>query len=157
MKHYTSLFLIATLILLGSCSAETDPKDWGFIQFAEVRAYYMNWDDELSMDYITNPDRTLNETRLPLEGVLLNMAQVETLRKAVTGNHPVVESADCIYPHHAFVFFSDTGEVVGAIDLCFLCFNYSGHPKGYADNWDLGAIYDLLTEIGLPISNPEWE
>lgn len=130
---------------------------WHFGEFKEVRAYRMNWDDEHSSDTIIDSDGKLNETRLPENGVVLNQAQIEKLKAAVTGNHPDHPTAGCFAPHHAFLFFDKSGEVIAHIDICFLCFNYNGSPKGFADFWDIEALDSLIEEIGLPIENKEWD
>jgi hypothetical protein len=129
---------------------------WHFSGFDEVRAYRMNWDELQSEHEIVNRDGSLNPTRIPEYGVRLTEAQVERLEAAVTGTHPDHPHAGCFYPHHAFLFFDSSRRIVGHIDICFLCSNYSGHPAGYATNWDLGQLEELIKDIGVPLLNPKW-
>lgn len=129
--------------------------EWHF-DFQTVRAYRLNWDDEFSMRSILSGGQ-LNETRIPQHGIPLSIAQVKRLRNAVTGSHPDRGIGLCIYPHHAFLFFDESDQVVGCIDVCLLCHHFRGTPKGYANRWDLLAVAELLHDLGLPLSNPEWK
>ena len=93
--------------------------------------------------------------REPEGRVELTLKQIECLEAAVTGEHSPHPVAMCLYPHHAFVFYED-GKIVGALDICFLCSNISGTPKGYSDYWDLASLQQIIEELGMPISNPRW-
>lgn len=116
----------------------------------------MNWDDEQSMDDFVGEKGKLNATRLSKDGVRLNREQVDRLRLAVTGKHPLHPVAACFYPHHAFAFYDAKGRMIGHISICFLCLNYGGEPKEFADRWDLGAIAKIVEDLGMPLSNPAW-
>lgn len=141
----------------GSNSSTSKPGAWHFSGFSEVRAFRLNWDDKYAFDRIINQDGSLNVTRMPKKGVLLTNKQVGQLEAAVTGVHPDHPVALCFYPHHAFVFYNDSREIVGHINVCFLCSNYSGEPKGFADNWNLDELRKLISDLGLPLSNPDWD
>ncbi|MEM9346556.1 MAG: hypothetical protein AAGB26_08055 [Planctomycetota bacterium] len=117
----------------------------------------MNWDDEDALESIIARDGSLNPTRLPEDGVELSSKQIESLKTAITGHHPEHGVALCMYPHHAFLFFDQTGEVIGHIDICFLCSNYSASPRdAFSSVWNLEAIQELIRDIGFPIKNWEW-
>lgn len=170
LKFAILLLSIATALavsILTGCSSPSAPTpatveaaraggDWGFLKFAEVRAFRMNWDDEMSMDYFVGEKGRLNATRMPKDGVRLNGEQVERLRAAVTGKHPTHPVAMCLYPHHAFAFYDAKGKMVGHINVCFLCANYMGDPEGFARTWDLAAIAQVVKDLGMPLSNPAW-
>ncbi len=136
----------------------TEPEGgtWHFANLSDVRAYRFNWDDQCSFDGIVDDGGELNSTRWPLEGIVLNASQVSRLKAAVTGSHPCHPTAACFYPHHAFVFYDDQGRMVGYLNLCFLCSNYSGVPDEFADLWDLEALAAILGELGMPLRNPQW-
>jgi hypothetical protein len=157
-----NIFLRATLgvILLMASSCSTDsrsqPGKWHFT-FKEVRAFRLNWEDEQSVARILDRDGNLNPTRIPQDGFVLTNEQITTLEAAVTGDHPNHPIADCLYPHHAFIFYGESGEIVGHIDICFLCTNYSGEPQGYAGNWNLVALRKLFSDMEIPLSNPDWD
>ncbi|QDT03850.1 hypothetical protein K227x_22350 [Rubripirellula lacrimiformis] len=128
---------------------------WHF-DFTTVRAYRLNWRNEDAWEPIISGGE-LNATRMPTEGILLARSQVERLEAAVTGTHPDRGAGLCLYPHHAFLFFDGEGKVVGSIDVCFLCQSYRSQPAGYARNWDLLSIGELILDLGLPLRNPEWK
>jgi len=142
----------------GTSTTATAGGDWGFLQFAEVRAYRMNWNVQHSFATLVGKDGKLNPTRLPQEGIKLNPSQVVRLRQAVTGRHPSPKMfAFCFYPHHAFAFYDEKGRCVGSIDLCFLCGNYYGEPAGFAKVWDMKSLASLVHDLGVPLSNPSWD
>ncbi|MBL8888785.1 MAG: hypothetical protein JNL67_02320 [Planctomycetaceae bacterium] len=125
-------------------------------EFDSVRCYRTNWaNSHLSEEIVTNGK--LNEASKPLDNILLTTAQVKKLEAAITGSHPEVGRAMCFQPHHAFVFFDKDGVIVGNIDICFLCSNYYGSPGEFVFNWDLLAIAEVIHELGIPLSNPDWD
>jgi hypothetical protein len=137
--------------------ARAAEQDWGFIKFAEVRAYRMNWDKENAFNSILREGGGLNETRLPKEGVTLNEKQIAALKAAVTG--PQKNSGvglGCFFPHHAFVFYDKGGASTGHIDVCFLCSACGVEPAGFTNECDLKALAKLIQDLGLPLSNPAW-
>ena len=144
-------------VMITSCTHVSKPGAWHFSGFSEVRAFRLNWDDKHSLDPILNQDGSLNVTRMPDTGMSLTDEQVEKLEAAVTGTHPEHPVADCLYPHHAFVFYDGSGKIVGHINLCFLCSNYSGEPSGFSINWNLDELAEIFTEIGMPLHNPNWD
>lgn len=153
-----ALFSTMTISCTSDSGTSTGTQGtWHFANFSEARAFRLNWDDETSFDQILDQEGKLNATRVPEKGIRLTSEQIRRLEAAVTGSHPEHPVADCFYPHHAFVFFNDAGKVVGNINICFLCSNYRGEPKGYAENWDLGELKNLISDLGMPIRNPEWD
>ena len=129
--------------------------EWHF-DFQTVRAYRMNWEDEDAMETIVAAGK-LNETREPRSGIALSTAQVERLQSAVTGTHPELGIGLCLYPHHGFVFFDENDDIVGSIDVCFLCESFRGNPRGFAGSWNLVSIAELIHDLGMPLRNPDWE
>ncbi|MGB7324568.1 MAG: hypothetical protein WBD31_06835 [Rubripirellula sp.] len=128
---------------------------WHF-DFQTVRLFRINWDDQYTMRHMLT-DGELNDTRVPLDGITLTDAQVRQLEAAVTGTHTDVGIGLCIYPHHAFVFYDAEDQIVGTIDLCFLCNSFHAKPNGYARNWDVLFIAELIHDTGMPLRNPSWE
>jgi hypothetical protein len=151
------LVVLLAILFTGHASGEDAMQDWGFLKFAEVKAYRTNWRDEYSRDLIVNDRGRLNPARYPKEGIPLGASQVNQLRKAVTGSHKPHNRAYCFNPHHAFVFYDASGKIVGNIDICFSCLNYHAVPKGFAEDWDLRALKKLFEELGIPIKNPAWK
>jgi hypothetical protein len=119
----------------------------------------MNWETNDSFcPLIVLDTGRLNPTRNPKAGIRLNNSQVAKLCDAVHGLRPAPTwEAACFNPHHAFLFYSATGDIVGEIDICFQCGNKYGKPDGYATTWDLPAIEAIFKELNLPIENPDWD
>lgn len=151
------LLLLLALPLIASCTNGSKPGAWHFSGFSEVRAFRLNWEDKHSFDRIINQDGSLNDTRLPEAGIILTDQQVSRLEAAVTGTRPEHPVADCFYPHHAFVFYNESGEIIGHLNICFLCSNYSGEPSGFAASLDFDKLAKIVTDIGMPLRNPNWD
>ena len=157
MKTFLRAILGVIVLMASSCSRDSgsEPVKWHFT-FNEVRAFRLNWENEQSVARILDGEGNLNPTRIPQDGFVLTNEQITTLGAAVTGEHSDHPIADCFYPHHAFIFYGESGEIVGHIDICFLCSNYSGEPQGYAGNWNLVALRKLFLDMGIPLSNTDW-
>jgi hypothetical protein len=154
-----SLLTSLLALMITSCANDSKPDHWRFSGPLEVRAFRMNWEDKVSFDPILNLDGSLNPTRIPEAGIILTGKQVAKLKAAVTATHPERPVVDCFWPHHAFVFYNGSEEIVGQINICFLCSNHShsGEPSGLAGSWDFDELAKLVTDIGLPIRNSNWK
>jgi hypothetical protein len=159
--------LASLLLLLASAfqswaeppaASKAGDHDWGFIKFAEVRAYRMNWEKMNSPASIIHEEGVLNATRLPVEGVLLDETQVATLKKAATRKQPLDgEGLGCFYPHHAFVFYNRDGTITGYLDVCFICRGTQGEPAGFPEKGNIKSLEELFQKLGIPLSNPDWD
>jgi hypothetical protein len=158
MQRIAVLFM--TLVLVGCANQNAGPHgasgDWGFIKFAEVRAFQMNWANRYARSQILDGGK-MNRTRMPKDGIALNENQVRCLRVAVTGSHPLRPFRECLHPHHAFVFYDESRKIVGTLDVCFLCGNHEAWPKGFDENADMAALELLVKDLGMPIKNPKWD
>lgn len=128
---------------------------WHF-NFDTVRLFRINWDDQYTWRNMIEQGK-LNETRTPTDGIKLTDVQVDQLKAAITGKHTDMGVGACIYPHHAFVFYDEENQIAGSIDICFLCSSFRAQPKGYARNWDMLTIAELIHDAGVPLRNPAWE
>jgi len=160
IKIAIGIFALLFVALFFTIRFEKPPEPlkaaaWHF-PFATVRAYQLNWADQFSFDSILGKDG-LNETRMPMEGVLLSNEQIEALRVAILNREEGGVIAMCRYPHHAFVFFDDDGQVTGHYDVCFLCSNAGGSPEGFSGFPYYNDLNELFTSLGMPITNPEWD
>lgn len=155
--------LLWLVFAVSACSStEKRPRgasgDWGFIEFAEVRVFRMNWKDRYQTRSIVVRGNRLNGSRMPKAGIPLDARQVALLRSAVTGVRPFPKWLGACYdPHHAFVFYDTGGDVVGHVDICFQCVGHSAAPKGFSESLDWEALSKLMKGMGVPIKNPEWE
>lgn len=134
---------------------KSKPVPWHF-EFSEVRAFRINWDEEHPHDGILIGD-DLNESRIPKEGILLSGEQVEQLRRAIVEGEPNGPIGMCHYPHHAFVFYSSSGEIVEHYDICFLCRSAVGSPGGFELVPDYRILRRVFGSLEMPIANPGWE
>jgi len=81
----------------------------------------------------------------------LKMEDVHKLTSAINAKEAVSPAA-CYDPHHIFVFYSDTGAVVAAIEVCFGCTGVSALPEVAEPRWyrhDFIALAKLTDGLGL--------
>ena len=161
MRPIRKVLFLLVLLMTPGCQNQNMSQHtggtWHFDGIAEIRAYRLNWDDPHAFGSIITPKGNLNSTRLPEVGIPLNKEQEGKLQAAVTGTHLSHPVAACFYPHHAFVFFDDSGKIIGHVDICFICSNYRGSPTGFADRWDLESLEQLVLDLGMPKANEEWD
>jgi hypothetical protein len=84
--------------------------------------------------------KTLTPDAVPSAGVALNAAQLAQVKRAfaqATGDQAI---GACFFPRHGFVFEDAAGKVVGTLDVCFECSNYTIDAPGYREKEK--AIYD---------------
>ena len=159
MKHLPQILLVFTTLTMTSCSTDSGlkPGKWHTANVTKVMAFRLNWDKKISFPGIIDQDGELNSTRIPQDGVQLTNAQITALEAAVTGGDPGRPVVDCFYPHHAFVWYGASGEILGHIDVCFLCSHIAGAPPGPAGTGDMDALKELVSELGIPLTNTDWK
>jgi hypothetical protein len=82
----------------------------------------------------------------------LTPEQTEKLYSAITGTHTHQKGAVCFQPHHGFVFYGASGEILGSISLCFGCVGYRHAPQGEVSKvFDIKALEELVMELKMPI------
>lgn len=89
--------------------------------------------------------------RQTVKSVELKPGQVEKLTEAVNAKERGTAYA-CYNPHHIFVFYSDKGAVVAAVEICFECLGLSALPDIAEPRWhrhDYHALAMLVDEVGL--------
>jgi hypothetical protein len=91
--------------------------------------------------------------RYERKSVVLNVAQTKQLLLALQNpwNH-VSPQANCYNPHHIFVFYRGS-EVVGAVEICFMC----GNTRSTAEKYQAPSfprLRELCHEIGLGTKAP---
>jgi len=116
---------------------------WPGVSYLEVRAYYSSEPFIHTFAQAGIPDQVDDK-----DGVLLSKEQERRLIAAVTARVGPYDVADCLEPRHAFVFYDPLGEIVKEVDICFQCFFVVGSPS---DSPDLGALAELVGDLGLPI------
>ncbi len=117
---------------------------WPGGSYSEVRAYYSREAFKGSFK------RGIPDEFDDKDGVLLNAAQERRLISAVTTRATPYTTADCWFPRHAFVFWDPFGKPVAEVDICFACLQVLG---GASDVPDVGALADLVSDMGLPLGD----
>ena len=77
--------------------------------------------------------------------------QVAGLTSALIPKHRY-DFVACYDPHHVFVFYSEAGAVVAAIEICFKCRGLVAIPKmpdSFAQHHDLITLARLVDSLGL--------
>lgn len=144
------LLMAIALVVATACDAGTGaPPHELFAKAASVKLYMYEGGERLDVG-ILKDFRALNPTAIPAKGLALSPAQVARVKRAftvATGDQAV---AACFVPRHGFVFEDAKGQVIGTLDVCFECSNYSIGAPGYdaqvkpiyaryeqpADKWD---------------------
>ncbi|MFN0200843.1 MAG: hypothetical protein ACKVTZ_04955 [Bacteroidia bacterium] len=62
-----------------------------------------------------------NYTRYYLDSVVLQASQIETTSVFLRQLQPSDAIARCYDPHHEFIYRNEKNEVVGILEICFLC------------------------------------
>ena len=145
--------LLIALALVVAISVEANagapPPAEMFSKAATVTLYMYEGGERLEVGVLKD-FRTLNATAVPSSGLTLSAEQAQRVKRAftvATGDQAV---GACFVPRHGFVFADEKGEVIGTLDVCFECSNYSISAPGYdaqikpiyarykklADKWD---------------------
>jgi hypothetical protein len=95
---------------------------WPYMEFAYVKAYLYNLDNQLYGNHAVIKDNQLDKTVVG-EGVLLDKNQVETLLQVINSDiEGLIQGLSKSYiPHHGIVFYNNTHQPVAYITLCFDC------------------------------------
>jgi hypothetical protein len=84
--------------------------------------------------------KTVTPDAVPGRGVTLSAADVTRVKRAFTQATGDQAVGACFFPRHGFVFEDGAGKVVGTLDVCFECSNYSIDAPGYREK--VAAIYE---------------
>ena len=122
---------IALLVaVVADAGAGAPPQAEMFSKAASVKLYMYEGGERLDIGVLKD-FRTLNASAVPVEGLTLSTEQAARVKRAftvATGDQAV---AACFVPRHGFVFEDAKGEVIGTLDVCFECSNYSIKAPGY--------------------------
>lgn len=127
----TRLPIVIALVVLAIADARAGaPLPELFAKAASVKLYMYDGGERLEVG-VLRAFRTLNPTAVPASGIPLSAKQVARVKRAftvATGDQAV---AACFVPRHGFVFEDAKGQVIGTLDVCFECSNYSIGAPGY--------------------------
>jgi len=95
---------------------------WPHLEFAYVKAYLYNLDNQLYGNHAVIKDNRLDKTVVG-DGVLLDKKQVETLLDVINSDIAgLIEGLSKSYiPHHGIVFYDSSHQPAAYITFCFDC------------------------------------
>jgi hypothetical protein len=82
----------------------------------------------------------------------LTPAQVDKLIQCLYGKNEKMFSAACYFPHHLFVFYDASGNVINTVELCFSCTGVAASPDMPKKQWylhDFRGLARLCDECGI--------
>ncbi|MCW1887371.1 DUF4375 domain-containing protein [Luteolibacter flavescens] len=119
------------------------------MDYSEVRAYLYNPPHKLGNDIIQ--DGKLHPDVVDPQGIKLDAKQVEQLLKASYTREPDRRGSGCFLPHHGIVFYDHDGKAVAHLSICFLCNRAASAPYEASLQWDITALSQFITSLGLPV------
>jgi hypothetical protein len=95
---------------------------WPHLEFAYIKAYLYNLDNQLYGNHAVIKDNQLDKTVVG-DGVLLDEKQVETILDVINSDIAglIVGLSKSYIPHHGIVFYNSTHQPVAYITFCFDC------------------------------------
>ncbi|SKB02091.1 hypothetical protein SAMN02745166_03539 [Prosthecobacter debontii] len=153
-------FALGAVTTSGGDKAAPEPKTaWTPPAYAKVVGYRFRIPSEDSKRPIPSGFTLLRSGRLDsallerqkTKAADLKPEDIHTLTSAINAKE-VVSPTACYDPHHIFVFYSDTGVVVAAIEVCFGCTGVSALPDVAEPRWychDFIALAKLTSRLGL--------
>lgn len=116
-----------------------------FAKAATVKVYMYDADPE-KRPGILREFRTLEPTAVPGNGVALNAKQIARVKQTFTAASGDQALGACFVPRHGLVFEDAQGQVIGTLDVCFECTNYSLNAPGYDER--VKPVYDRYAQLG---------
>lgn len=122
---------------------------WPGVEYAEVRAYYL--DPSSPGKGPIAIDGKLQPNVADREGATLNADQTKRLIAAIT-SQVLYSPAKCYIPRHWFVFYDHDRKPVAVVEICLECMEdvIKPHAEGFVD---FPAVADLLEELKLPLGD----
>jgi hypothetical protein len=117
-----------------------------FAKAATIKVYMYEADEKKLPAGVMLDFRTLDSTAAPDTGITLDAKQAERVKRAFskpTGDQAI---GACFVPRHGFVFEDAQGQVIGTLDVCFECTNYSIKAPGYDEK--VKPIYETYAKRG---------
>jgi len=164
MKRFLRILLALFIILVGLVACLVFIPIGGsssIINEADsVRLYRINWDEYHPSPWasLVDEEGKLNSSRIPKDGVLLNLDDISEFKKA--DKTPLFEgalSAKCHYPHHAFAFYDKDQKMIASMTVCFMCSNVYSDNSKLDSQWNIDKLRKLIESKGVPVSNSDWD
>ena len=145
MRLSVSIMLIAMLAAAADAWAGAPPPAELFAKAVTIRVYLYDADPTKNPG-IMRDFHTLDATAVPGKGITLDAKQAERVKHAFTVATGEQALGACFVPRHGFVFEDAKGEVIGTLDVCFECTNYSIDAPGYKAG--VQPVYDRFAKLG---------
>lgn len=136
------ILLVLMLGFVPSASCGPSPGVELFPTAVAVKAYMFEGEEPgrgVFQDFAT-----LDPSAVPAQGVSLSPSQVARVKRAFAAPTGEQGAAACFNPRHGFVFYDAKGQVVGTLDVCFECTNFSVNAPGY--NARVQPVYDRFKQ-----------
>lgn len=146
-----TLLTLALLTFFTFARGEEFAQDWPPANYTHVVAYVYDYTQDSRGGAPAFPDGSLNKGIIRSATVRLTGEQTKALVNAISQPTEFHESEDCIYPHHAFVFYDASWKPVEWFLVCFECGTYAASSKKCPEFIDLKSVRKLTDELGLPI------
>jgi hypothetical protein len=146
-----ALLTLVLSTLFTNARGEEFSQDWPPANYVHVVAYVYDYTQDSRGGAPAFPDGSLNKGIIRSATVRLTGDQTKTLVNAISQPTEFHESEDCIYPHHAFVFYDANWKPVSWFLVCWECGTYAASSKNFPDYIDLKPIRTLTKELGLPV------
>jgi len=131
MRHAALTALFAVLAAAANAWAGAPPPAELFAKAATVKVFMYEADEKKRPAGVMLDFATLDTSAVPLAGITLDAKQAERVKRAFTVASGDQALGACFLPRHGFVFEDAKGQVIGTLDVCFECTNYSVNAPGY--------------------------
>lgn len=159
------LFAISTVATSGAEPADKGSKTvWTPPKYSKVIGYRFQLPSDNAKHPVPSGFTLLKKgavdavqlERFTIKSAELGQEHIQKLTAAVSAKR-ITYPAACYDPHHIFVFYSETGTVVAAIEICFSCTGVAAIPAIAEPQWyrhDYAALAKLTDELGLWLGPP---
>jgi hypothetical protein len=130
MRSPTAAAFALALITMPALAGAPAPTEL-FAKAATVKVYMYEADEKKLPAGVMLDFARVDTTAVPKGGITLDAKQAERVKRAFTVASGDQALGACFVPRHGFVFEDAKGEVIGTLDICFECTNYSINAPGY--------------------------
>ena len=162
LRTISLLAIFASVAFAADGSPRANKATWPNTQYAKVIGYRFKLpsDDAKDSGPVPSGFSLLNKSgvdtkqlaELTVKSVELTKQQIADLLRATFNPTHRVNPAACYDPHHIFIFYSDDGTALSAIEVCFSCTGIATTPDTPKSKWyrhDFVALARLTDALGL--------
>ena len=127
-------------------------EQWPPVKFAHVVAYCYDYKQDDEDRLIVQKDGRHHPGIISPATVRLSEDQVAELRKVLSEKAKKYGgSADCFWPHHAFVFYDEKWTPVAHMSVCFTCGTFKASSKGVHRYFDMARLQKFVETLKVPV------